>query len=73
MVPEPAHNGCEGWLNSMWAVGRHLSQYVSAVDAFAAPGSAGTCKHMTHIDKWYATTSNLSLGSLSSACRASRC
>ena len=44
MVPNPAHSGCESWLQSMWAVGRHLSQYSSAVDAFAAPG---TCKQLT--------------------------
>ena len=43
MVPKPAHSGCEGWLQSVWAVGRHLSQYSSAVDAFAAPG---TCKQL---------------------------
>ena len=43
MVPKPAHSGCESWLQSMWAVWRHLSQYPSAVDAFAAPG---TCKHL---------------------------
>ena len=34
-----------GRLQSMRAVGRHLSQYPSAVDAFAAPG---TCKQLTH-------------------------
>ena len=44
MVPNPAHSGCESWLQSVWAVGRHLSQYSSAVDAFAAPG---TCKQLT--------------------------
>jgi hypothetical protein len=43
MVSKPAHNGCESWLQSVWAVGRHLSQYSSAVDAFAAPG---TCKQL---------------------------
>jgi hypothetical protein len=43
MVPKPAHSGCESWLQSVWAVGRHLSQYSSAVDAFAAPG---TCKQL---------------------------
>jgi hypothetical protein len=44
MVPNPAHSGCESWLQSVWAVGRHLSQYSSAVDAFAAHG---TCKQPT--------------------------
>jgi len=44
MVPNPAHSGCESWLQSVWAVGRHLSQSSSAVDAFAAPG---TCKQLT--------------------------
>ena len=44
MVPTPAHSGCESWLQSVWAVGRHLSQSSSAVDAFAAPG---TCKQLT--------------------------
>ena len=44
MVPKPAHSGCESWLQSVWAVGRHLSQYSSAVDAFAAHG---TCKQPT--------------------------
>ena len=44
MVPKPAHSGCESWLQSVWAVGRHLSQSSSAVDAFAAPG---TCKQLT--------------------------
>ena len=44
MVPKPAHSGCESWLQSVWAVGRHLSRYSSAVDAFAAPG---TCKQLT--------------------------
>jgi 1,6-anhydro-N-acetylmuramate kinase len=44
MVPKPAHSGCESWLQSVWAVGRHLSQYSSAVDAFAAHG---TCKQLT--------------------------
>ena len=44
MVPKPAHSGCESWLQSVWAVGRHLSQYPSAVDALAAPG---TCKQLT--------------------------
>ena len=44
MVPNPAHSGCESWLQSMWAVGRHLSQYSSVVDAVAAPG---TCKQLT--------------------------
>ena len=41
MVPNPAHSGCESWLQSVWAVamGRHLSQYSSAVDAFATPGT----------------------------------
>ena len=43
MVPTPAHSGCESWLQSMWAVGRHLSQYSSVVDAFAA---LGTCKQL---------------------------
>ena len=43
MVPNPAHSGCESWLQSVWAVGRHLSQFSSAVDAFAAPG---TCKQL---------------------------
>ena len=43
MVPKPAHSGCESWLKSVWAVGWHLSQYSSAVDAFAAPG---TCKQL---------------------------
>ena len=43
MVPKPAHSGCESWLQSVWAVGWHLSQYSSAVDAFAAPG---TCKQL---------------------------
>ena len=44
MVPTPAHSGCESWLQSVWAMGRHLSRYSSAVDAFAAPG---TCKQLT--------------------------
>ena len=46
MVPKPAHrdSGCKSWLQSMWTVGRHLSQYLSAVDAFAAPD---TCKQLT--------------------------
>ena len=44
MVPNPAHSGCESWLQSVWAVGRHLHQYSSVVDAFAAPG---TCKQLT--------------------------
>ena len=44
MVPKPAHSGCESWLQSVWAVGWHLSRYPSAVDAFAAPG---TCKQLT--------------------------
>ena len=44
MVPNPAHSGCESWLQSVWAVGRHLSQYSSVVDAFAAHG---TCKQPT--------------------------
>ena len=44
MVPKPAHNGCESWLQSVWAVRRHLSQYSSAADAFAAPD---TCKQLT--------------------------
>ena len=41
MVPNPAHSGCESWLQSVWAVGGHLSQSSSAVDAltFAAPGT----------------------------------
>ena len=43
MVPKPAHSGCESWLQSVWAVGRHLSQRLFAVDAFAAPG---TCKQL---------------------------
>ena len=43
MVPKPAHSGCESWLQSVWAVGRYLSQYSSAVDAFPAPG---TCKQL---------------------------
>ena len=43
MVPKPAHNGCESWLQSVWAVGRHLSQHSSAADAFA---SHGTCKQL---------------------------
>ena len=43
MVSKPAHSGCESWLQSVWAVGRYLSQYSSAVDAFAAPG---TCKQL---------------------------
>jgi hypothetical protein len=43
MVSKPAHNGCESWLQSVWALERHLSQYSSAVDAFAAPG---TCKQL---------------------------
>jgi hypothetical protein len=45
MVPKPAHSGCESWLQSVWAVGRHLSQYSSAVDAFAAR-APGTCKQL---------------------------
>ena len=44
MVTKPAHSGCESWLQSVWAVGRHLSQSSSAVDVFAAPG---TCKQLT--------------------------
>ena len=44
MVPNPAHSGCESWLQSVWAVGRHLIQSSSVADAFAAPG---TCKHLT--------------------------
>ena len=44
MVTKPAHSGCESWLQSVWDVGRHLSQYSSAADAFAAPG---TCKQLT--------------------------
>ena len=44
MVTKPAHSGCESWLQSVWDVGRHLSQYLSAADAFAAPG---TCKQLT--------------------------
>ena len=44
MVTKPAHSGCESWLQSVWAMGRHLSQYLSAADAFAAPG---TCKQLT--------------------------
>ena len=44
MVPNPAHSGCESWLQSVWAVVRHLSQASSDVDAFAAPG---TCKQLT--------------------------
>ena len=44
MVPKPAHSGCECWLQSVWAVERHLSRYASAVDAFSAPG---TCKQLT--------------------------
>ena len=44
MVPKPAHSGCESWLQSVGAVWRHLSQYSSAVDAIAAPG---TCKQPT--------------------------
>ena len=44
MVPKPAHSGCGGWLQSMRAMGRYLSQYSSAADAFAAPG---TCKQLT--------------------------
>ena len=44
MVTKPAHSGCESWLQSVWAVGRHLSQSSSVVDAFAAPG---TCKQLT--------------------------
>jgi hypothetical protein len=39
MVPNPAHSSCESWLQSVWAVGRHLRQSSSAVDAFAAPGT----------------------------------
>ena len=44
MVPKPAHSGCESWLHSMRTMGRHLSQYQFAVDAFAAPS---TCKLLT--------------------------
>jgi 1,6-anhydro-N-acetylmuramate kinase len=44
MVTKPAHSGCESWLQSVWDVWRHLSQYLSAADAFAAPG---TCKQLT--------------------------
>jgi hypothetical protein len=43
MVTKPAHSGCESWPQSVWDVGRHLSQYLSAADAFAAPG---TCKQL---------------------------
>ena len=39
-----AHSGCESWLQSVWAVERHLSQYPSAIDVFAAPGA---CKQLT--------------------------
>ena len=39
MVPKPAHSGYESWLQSMWDVGRHLSQYLSTANAFAAPGT----------------------------------
>ena len=42
-MPEPAHSHCQGLLQSVWAVRRHLSQSSSAVDAFAAPG---TCKQL---------------------------
>ena len=44
MVPNPSHSGCESWLQSVWAVVRHLSQSSSNVDLFAAPG---TCKQLT--------------------------
>ena len=40
MVPKPEHSGCESWLQSVWVMGKHLSQYSSAVDAFAAPGTS---------------------------------
>ena len=43
MVSKPAHNGCDSWLQSVRAVGRYLSQYSSAFDAFPAPG---TCKQL---------------------------
>ena len=43
MVPKPAHIGFEGWLGSMWAMGRDVSQYPSAVDLFAAPGTCKQC------------------------------
>ena len=44
MVPNPAHSGCESWLQSVWAVGGHLSRYPVGGVAYSAPG---TCTQLT--------------------------
>ena len=52
MVPRPAHIGCESWLESVWAMWRHLSQYSSIVDAFAAPGTYKQLKPQNIVIWW---------------------